>query len=222
MKNQWTFGRRAFGLAVLIATVASGSAHAATPPAHPAHPAPPVHPAPPPPPPAPTSACSSPDYALSQPFLGSHDSSWYTLAPGQDADSFNGAGWTLTGGAAIVTTTLPDGTTGTVLDLPAGSTAVSPQMCVSSAYPTARVDVRDMSGGPSVRMFVAYTGTKNAGNPSPAGNVPGNAAWSVSPPIQLHPGNLFGWQEAQYTFEGGTHGSDAQLDDFYVDPRCRL
>ena len=95
-------------------------------------------------------------------------------------------------------------------------------MCVDSEYPTARVDVRDVSGPPGVRMFVAYTGTHSWGNPSAAGNVPGSSSWTVSPPIQLHPGNLYGWQEAQYTFEGGPKGGVAQLYDFYVDPRCRL
>ena len=203
MKNRWTVARRGLGLAVLIATVAGGSARAATPSPQ-------------------TSACSSPGYALSQPFPVGHDSDWYTLAPGQGADSFDGAGWVLSGGATIVTTTLADGSTGTVLNLPAGSTAVSPPMCVDSQYPTARIDVRDVSGPPSVRTLVAYTGTRSWGNPTAAGNVPGSSGWSVSPPIQLHPGNLFGWQEAQYTFESRSKGSDSQLYDFYVDPRCRL
>jgi hypothetical protein len=157
-----------------------------------------------------------------QPYLSWKDANWYTLAPGQDVDSFNGAGWVLTGGAKLVTTTLADGSIGTVLDLPAGSTAVSPPMCVSSDYPTARVDVRDVSGPAGVRMLVAYTGTRSWENASGAGNVPAGSDWSVSPPIQLHPGNLFGWQEARYTFEGGPKGSDSQVYDFYVDPRCRV
>lgn len=203
MRNYWGAGSRALALAALIAAVAGGSAQAATPF-------------------TPTSACSSPGYAISQPYLSWRDVNWYTLAPGQAADSFDGNGWVLSGGASLVTTTLADGSTGTVLDLPAGSTAVSPPMCVDSEYPTARVDVRDVAGPPGVRVLVAYTGTKSWGNPAAAGGVPADSSWSVSPPIQLHPGNLFGWQEAQYTFEGGARGSDAQLYDFYVDPRCRL
>jgi hypothetical protein len=48
--------------------------------------------------------------------------------------------------------------------------------------------------------------------------VPGSATRTVSPPIQLHPGNLYGWQDARYTFEAGGHGTDAERYDFYVDP----
>jgi hypothetical protein len=201
MKNQWDMTRRALGLAGLIATVAAGSAHAA--------------------PVAQTSACSAPTYPLSQPYLGSHDANWYTLAPGERVDEFTATGWTLTGGAQIVTTTLADGTTGTVLDLPAGSKAVSPPMCVDSDYPSARVDVREVSGPPTVKVYVAYTNTPSWETPSAAGAVPGSSTWSASPPIQLHAGNLWGWQDAQYTFEGGNKGSDSELYDFWVDPHSR-
>ena len=105
--------RRAAGLAVAFAAMAGGTAHAATP--------------------VQTSACSEPSYAFSQPFSSVKDSNWYTLAPGQSVNSFDATGWTLSGGAKLVTTTLADGSTGTVLDLPAGATAVTPPMCVSAA-----------------------------------------------------------------------------------------
>ena len=90
-----------------------------------------------------TSMCSNP--TLSQPFLSVGDHNWYTLMPGESADSFAGGGWTLSGGAKIVTTKLADGTTGSVLDLPSGLKAVSPVICVTSAYPTARTTVRNGS-----------------------------------------------------------------------------
>lgn len=193
--------RRAAGLAVLLAAVAGGSAQAATPPVK-------------------TSACSQPDYAFSQPFTSVKDSSWYTLAPGQSPDSFDGTGWTLTGGAQLVTTTLADGSTGTVLDLPAGATAVSPPMCVSAAYPAARTDVRDLVGPPSIHLFVAYTNTPSWEKPAAAGTIPGNTSWSDSPPLQLHPGGLYGWQQEVFTLTNGVKGTHAQVYDFYVDPRC--
>jgi hypothetical protein len=69
-----------------------------------------------------------------------------------------------------VTTTLADGSVGTVLDLPAGATAVSPPMCVSSDYPDARVDVRQLSNGPGMKMSVAYTGGKSEGQSAGAVN----------------------------------------------------
>lgn len=194
--NYRNITRRAAGLAVLFAAVAGGTAQAA--------------------PPVKTSACSAPSYTFSQPFSPLKDTNWYTLAPGQSVDSFDGTGWTLTGGAKLVTTTLADGSTGTVLDLPAGATAVSPPMCVSSDYPDARVDFRQLSNGPGMKMSVAYTGGKSGGQN--AGAVVGGSTWGVSKAIQLHAGNLYGWQQAQYTFVGDK--GEAQLYDFYVDPHA--
>ncbi|MBV9604797.1 MAG: hypothetical protein JO027_06810 [Solirubrobacterales bacterium] len=188
--------RRGLGLAVLLATVAGGSAQAAAP--------------------AQTSACSQPGYTFSQPFISLGDSNWYTLVPGQSQDSFIGTGWTLTGGAKLVTTTLADGSVGTVLDLPAGATAVSPPMCVNSQYPDARVDLRQLGNGAALHAYVAYTGGKSQGQSSGALN--GSSTWSVSRAFQLHAGNLVGWQDAQYTFVGDK--GEAQVYDFYVDPHC--
>ena len=198
--NYRSITRRAAGLAVAFAAVAGGSAQAATTTG--------------------VSACSAPTYSFSQPFASGKDSNWYTLTPGQAVDSFNGNGWVLSGGAKIVTTTLADGTTGQVLDLPAGSTAVSPPMCVSAAYPTAKALVRDVAGGPSVHLYVSYTNTKSADKPTSAGVIAGKTAWGDSQPLQLHPGNLYGWQEETFTLTGGDKGSDVQVYNFYVDPHC--
>jgi hypothetical protein len=192
--------RRAAGLAVLFAAVAGGSAQAATL--------------------VKTSACSQPGYTFSQPFSSFHDTNWYTLAPGQSVNSFDGTGWTLNGGAKLVATTLADGSTGTVLDLPAGSTAVSPPMCVSAAYPSARAQVRDLVGAPSVHLFVQYTNTKSWEKPAAAGVIAGQPQWVNSQPVSLHPGNLYGWQEEVFTLTGGNKGTDAQVYNFYVDPHC--
>src|SRR5438552_3818600 len=76
--------------------------------------------------------------ALTQPFLYAGDTHWYTLAPGQTPGNFEGKSWVLSGGASIKKTTLYNGQTGSVLDLPSGSKAVSPSFCVTSEYPTAR------------------------------------------------------------------------------------
>ena len=198
--NYRSITRRAASLAVLFAAVAGGSAQAATL--------------------AQTSACSQPFYAFSQPFSALHDSNWYTLAPGQSVNSFDGTGWTLSGGAKIVTTRLADGSTGNILDLPAGAKAVSPPMCVSAAYPTARAQVRDLVGPPSVHLYVQYTNTKSWEKPTSAGVIAGQAQWVTSPPLGLHPGNLYGWQEEVFTLTGGVNGADAQVYNFYVDPRC--
>jgi hypothetical protein len=198
MKYRTIIGRAA-GLAVLFATMAAGAAQAA---------------------PVKTSACSQPDYSFTQPFSSFKDTNWYTLAPGQSVDSFDGTGWTLSGGAQLVSTTLADGSVGTVLDLPAGATAVSPPMCVSAAYPAARAVVRDLAGPPSVHLFVAYTNTPSWDKPADTGHIPGKPQWSNSPPLQLHPGALYGWQQEVFTLTNNVKGSEAQVYDFYVDPHC--
>ena len=167
-----------------------------------------------------TSACSNPQF--SHPFLSAGDSNWYTLAPGQSPDSFNGGGWTLSGGAQIIPTQLQDGQTGSVLDLPSGSTAVSPTMCVSSDYPTARTMVRDVVGSQGVHMFVAYAGAKTANKPQDTGQVHGNQTdWTLSNTINIHPGNRAGWQLVQFTLVPGGKSSDFHIYNFYVDPRMK-
>jgi hypothetical protein len=165
-----------------------------------------------------TSACSTPQ--LAQPFLSTRDSNWYTLVPGQSVDDFNGNGWALSGGAQIVSSPLADGNAGNVLDLPSGSSAVSPPMCVSSDYPTARTIVRDVSGSEGVHISVAYAGTKTADKPQNVGQVHGTqAAWTTSNQFNVHPGNLPGWQLVTFTLTPGGKSSNFQISNFWVDPR---
>jgi hypothetical protein len=170
-----------------------------------------------PPAPVDTSACV--DHQLSQPFLSASDSHWYALAPGQTRANFNGNGWTLSRGAQIATARLADGHYGKVLHLPGGSRAVSPVMCVTADYPTARaiVEGADKSG---VRFSVSYAGTKTADKAKKTGKIQTHGTgWTLSHPFSTKPGTLDGWQLVRFTFS--SKHSDAQLYDFYVDPRMR-
>ena len=196
--------RRAVGLGLGIAALLAGSAHAATVPTSPLD----------------TSGCTSP--LLTQPFAAAHDGNWYTLMPGESPGGFDGTGWTLTGGAQIVTTTLADGSVGSVLDMPSGSTAVSPVMCVTSAYPTARTLVRNVTGGDGVHFKVSYDGTQTWAQPQETGQVHGNHnGWTLSDNVNVHPANnVTGWQPVRFTLVAGGKSSDFQVYDFYVDPRC--
>jgi Neuraminidase (sialidase) len=200
--NHWGITRRAVGLAVLIAAVAAGTASAASPAANQT---------------VDTSWCANP--LLSQPFASSNDSNWYTLMPGELADSFTGTGWQLTGGAKIVKTTLADGSVSSVLDLPSGSTAVSPAMCVTAAYPTARAMVRDIVGSEGVFFYVGYEGTNTWTNPRNTGQVHGqHTAWTLSDSVNVQPDSNPGWQPVRFTLEAGGKTSDFQVYDFYIDP----
>ena len=165
-----------------------------------------------------TSACSPAQ--LSQAFQSIRDNNWYTLAPGQSVNNFTGTGWTLSGGAQLTSASLADGGAGSVLDLPSGASAVSPPMCVSSDYPTARTMVRDVVGSEGVHISVAYAGTKTADKPKNVGQVHGSQSdWTASNPFNVHPGNVPGWQLVQFTLTAGGKSSDFQIYNFWVDPR---
>jgi len=193
-----------------------------------------------------TSSCSDP--VLTQPFTAFNDQNYYMLVPGESADNFDGGGWTLTGGASVTTTTLADGSSGSVLDLPSGATAVSPDVCVNSNYPTARTMVNDVAGFGAVLFSVSYQGPAPAAAPPPGsaaapppgpgpgagsyqGPGPGSrwlrgagpgGGWSLSNPLQLNAPNVADWEIAHFRFTSiGSQNSDFQLYDFYVDPYSR-
>jgi hypothetical protein len=157
-----------------------------------------------------SSACGDP--ALSQPFLAFGDSSCYTPAPGESADSFSGTGWTLSGGATIQTRTLYDGSQGSVLDLPSGSTAISPLVWVKSTDPTARTMVRNVVGAEGVFFYISYLAQpwKNTGQVHGHGT-----AWTLSDPVNLQSNGLTNWTLAQFKFVPGGKASDFQIYNFY-------
>jgi hypothetical protein len=165
-----------------------------------------------------TAQCTTPEY--SQPFLYAGDSNWYAPIPGESYDNFGGEGWALGGGARILTTTLADGSTGQVLDLPSGSKAVSPVICVTSEYPTARGIVRNVKGSEGVYFDVEYEGTKTWNHPKNTGQIHGtNTEWTLVTPVNLQPEKVSGWQPMRITLIPGGTTSDFQVYNLYVDPR---
>jgi hypothetical protein len=200
MKNI-LFSLRALALSGIIAACAAGPAHAATTTFD-------------------TSFCAAP--TLTQPFLSAGDTNWYTLTPGETPGNFDGTGWTLSGGAKIVTTTLADGSTGSVLDLPSGSKAVSPTICVTSDYPTARAEVRDVVGSEGIFFYVSYEGTSTWNTPKNTGQMHGSGtAWTLATPVNLQPYNTLGWQPMRITLIPGGKTSNFELYNLYIDPHAR-
>jgi hypothetical protein len=196
--NRTALGRSALSLATaVLGLAASAPAHAAT---------------------LDTSMCATP--ALTQSFLPWGDQRYYSPMPGETESAFDGTGWTLTGGARIVTTTLHDGTTSTVLDLPSGSTAVSPEVCVTSAYPVARGWVRDVKGSEGVFFYVSYAGTSTWTTPKNTGQIHGpGTSWGLVTPVNLQPNNVAGWQPMRITLIPGGNTSEFQVSDLELDPR---
>lgn len=166
-----------------------------------------------------SSSCSDP--VLTQALLGWGDQNLYALAPGQSADSFDGSGWTLTGDARIVPADLFDGQSGPVLDLPSGSAAISPEVCVNSTYQTARIMVRSVGGSGDVSFFVASAGMRTRLMPQNVGTQGASDSWTLSDPLNLQPDATSGWQVVRFAFVGGAQDSETQLYDFYLDPYRR-
>ena len=96
------------------------------------------------------------------------DDNTYTLAPNGMFDT--SGGWQLTRGARIVSTIQPDGSTGNVLELAGGSQATSPVMCITQAYPMARLWSRQVSGEETVSFNVQYLDKKTGLWTSPQDN----------------------------------------------------
>ena len=168
-------------------------------------------------PPVAPADCAEPP--LTQPFLGWGDERSYVLAPGQEAGSFLGDGWTLTDGASIVTTEVADGGSAQVLDMPSGATAVSPTMCVDATYPIARTMVRNVAGGEGVDFYVSYANTKTWDKPKNTGKLKGKkTGWTLSDAVKTNPGKGDEWQLARFVFVARGKKSAFQLYDFYVDP----
>jgi hypothetical protein len=162
--------------------------------------------------------CNAP--ALAQVYSWAQDVNWYAAVPGESWDNFSSSGWTLSNGAKIVSTTLADGTRGNVLDMPSGSKAISPQMCVSNSYPFGRTEMRNVLGSAGVSVSVSYLGAKGWGASVPSGSQTGvSTVWSLPSPFTIPASSVTGWQYAKFTLTAQGTQSEYQLSNLYIDPR---
>jgi hypothetical protein len=156
---------------------------------------------------------------FAQQFLESGDHRYYTPMPGGLFEAATTEGWTFSGGAEVLEAVLPDGSTGPVLNLPAGSRAVSAPMCVTLAYPVARGWANGTGGGHGIAVSVSYAGTQSAEVPEEVGKIEGKGRWYAAR-FDVSPG-LGGAEEAprevRFVFEGRKGVN--QLYGLYVDPR---
>jgi hypothetical protein len=163
--------------------------------------------------------CSPPP--LSQLFLSYNDTSWYTLLAGETTNGFDGDGWQLGGGAQIIITQLSDGQVGPVLDLPGGSVAVSPPVCVSSSFTTARTMMRTPARNDGVSVYIssadaAWNGLRNLGQVRGSGT-----EWTAPDSLSLQPAIRGGWQRVRFTLVPRGARSEYQLYNFGLDPRMK-
>ena len=170
-------------------------------------------------------------YAASNPFLRFVDPLPYTLAPDGGFEA-GAAGWQLSGGAKVVSGNEPFYLAGSgtkSLQLPAGSSATSPPMCVGLLLPVVRFVTQGGALLSSLKVEAVWTNA--AGGQSSIVLLPGvlggSSAWAPTLPLlqvggvlnALTLNGLTTQMSFRFTPKGGLLGSGTwRIDDVYVDP----
>ncbi|MGN6255475.1 MAG: hypothetical protein ACTHO8_10935 [Solirubrobacterales bacterium] len=152
-------------------------------------------------------ACSYPagEEAFSQ--WGDHRA--YVLVPNGDFSS-GSAGWTLEGGATVASE---------ALSLPAGSSALSPPICVSSETPFLRSMARDSGvAGAKLRVEIVSEALEATRNRVVAGDK--GEDWGPTQPLAQNFG-LLGGGDSSVRIRVTAVGGDWLVDNVYVDPFAR-
>jgi hypothetical protein len=170
---------------------------------------------------------SCPTRTVERPFARWLDNTNYTLVPG---GTFEGslAGWTLTGGAKVVSGSEPFEVSGRggklALSLPPGSSATTPPVCVAVLDATMRYFAANDGGLTSLlRVDMLYRAPSGAVLPLPLGLNLGGKSWAPSLPGVVG-ANLLGAltggrATVQFRFSTAGLGAKWRIDDVYVDPR---
>jgi hypothetical protein len=167
-----------------------------------------------------------PNQTFSQPFLAFEDDNYYTQVSGSEFNA-GSEGWLLWGGAQVVEAARPDGSSGGVLELPGGAVAVSPPVCVTLAYPSARAWAETVQGGGGLSVGVYYAGARNGPARAEHVGLLGSeeaGEWNLSEPFEIKPqiaGDEEGVREVRFVFHNAVRQSDFRLWGLYVDPRMR-
>jgi hypothetical protein len=172
-----------------------------------------------------TDACDN--ATLTQPFAQFSDSTQYKLVPGGD---FEGSlsGWTLSGGARLVTGSEPFGATGKVgkssMYLPAGASVQSPYTCVDAAYPMFRLFGRNTGLLSTVAVSIVYKEPLLGATAVPIGTIALSGNWAPTAKmltlsaVQGIVNGLLTGQTPQVALRFTALIGSSQIDDVYVDP----
>jgi hypothetical protein len=158
-----------------------------------------------------------------KPFDG--DANYYYLAPNGGFES-GSTGWTLSGGASVVSGNQPLLRSGTrSLSLPSGSSATSPTICLGPNDIYVRMFGSDLGGSDSgLRVRVVWYGLLNTvlGLTDVATYAPGRG-WAAQGQVEASGGGnilipLLGSTSARVQITPIGSGSSWRIDDLYVDP----
>jgi hypothetical protein len=160
---------------------------------------------------------------LTQPFLPWSDISNYALMPGGAAESARG--WTLAGGAAVVTGNEPShvhaaGDSHSIA-IPAGGSARTAPMCIGLLSPTARLFMGSASSTATLAVDLSYTDLLGLPHTVRIGKVSGATGWRPTPAMLLLANvtslsTVGGTASIRLTFTAS--GGTVRIDDVYVDP----
>ena len=166
-----------------------------------------------------------PATTTSTPFASWGDTSSYSLVPGGSFEA-SPTGWTLSGAASRVAGSDPFAITGSLgssaLEIPAGSSAESPFMCVEGTERTYRFMAHSQGAGAIILPELVYeTALGNVTIPGKLITV--KSGWEPSP--ILHTGALLvtavTGESAHLALHFTTLVGKAVIDDVYLDPRMR-
>jgi hypothetical protein len=164
-------------------------------------------------------SCSGQTYV--QPFLPWLDPANYVLMSGGALETTDG--WTLSGGAALVSGNEPfrvnGASDGHSLLLPAGSSATSPTLCITLLHPTLRFFALNSGRATSALKVEAVTAAAGVEVTTPIGLLLANGSWRPTVPLAFFD-NLISpvADSVAFRFTPLGAGSGWQIDDVYVDP----
>jgi hypothetical protein len=171
-----------------------------------------------------SAAC--PTSATSHPFTQFGDSAAYSLVPGGSFEAGT-PGWALSN-AGVVSGNESYKVAGGSRSLaiqPNGS-AVSPTLCVSTAYPTFRFFARRTSGSWGVlNVILRWTDSAGTTHDTTVAAIQSGTSWTVTPLLKLATTlpltQASSSLSARLVFKPEPYGGAWAIDDVYVDPYSR-
>jgi hypothetical protein len=165
---------------------------------------------------------------LSQVFAPFGDTNQYTPVSNQGLEN-GSAGWTLGSGASVVADNEPWAVSGPgtqALDLPNGSSAVTPPICINQSYPFFRFFAKDVNAnGANLQVEVLfYTSTGKVQSKTPVTYSTAASGWQPTPAFSIGVwSSSTSTTQAPVAFRFTPMGPSAhfRIDDVYVDPWLR-
>jgi hypothetical protein len=168
-----------------------------------------------------TAQVTCPTQAVSQIFAPWKDRSFYAAVPGGGFDA-GADGWTLGGGAAVVSESQPllGAPAGGSLQLVPGSSATSPTFCVALGYPYGRAFARSVGGKAKVSVQVLHLAADGSVvKADPTKDLDAMSVWAPTKVFSFSDGladKLGGRVQLRFTLRSGL---GARVDDVFADPR---